>query len=534
LRPVERIKLSLVALQKLDRQLFRRLLKSFTALFAGQLLNVVGTLVSVPLFLSHWSPEVYGEWTALSAVVIYLGFADLGMNSAAANTMTAAYARGDLKRYRGLQASALVFYVGIACCLSVLFVVLANIFPVARWLGIRAIPNNAAVWALCLLALNLLWQMPAAQIGTVYRTIGNLAATQWFGNLRSIGQIVLTVAVLLLNRGVVALAFSGLIPMVLVLVGAWLALRRSHPELLPRLSAASYSGMRELALPSFNFGLIMLCTALNLQGPVLIASRALGGTAVALLTVTRTLSNIVRTVVIQISFALWPEITRLDATGNVKSLQTVHRFVAVTSTAICTAFAAALWFEGADVIRIWTRGLLIPDASLLRAFLVALVLQTPWVASSMFTIASNQHKRLSYLQLIAAIISLLFILFLIPQIGVVAVPLGIIAGEALVCYHFVIQDTCRVVGEDYSSYAVHLWRGTIAIALGALISAFIGHQVALGPPVFKWIEVGMAAMAGSFGTAFAVGIRRTDRIQLFRWAGAVSNSCSLVKASPRV
>ena len=45
-------------------------------------------------------------------MVTYFSVTDLGMNSAAANAMTAAYARGDLRRYRYLQGSAMAFYVG--------------------------------------------------------------------------------------------------------------------------------------------------------------------------------------------------------------------------------------------------------------------------------------------------------------------------------------------------------------------------------------------------------------------------------------
>jgi len=75
--------------------LLKRLLRSIFALLTGQFLNVIGNLLLVPLFLSRWSSGVYGDWMALSAVVAYFGVTDLGVNSAAGNTMMAAYARGD-------------------------------------------------------------------------------------------------------------------------------------------------------------------------------------------------------------------------------------------------------------------------------------------------------------------------------------------------------------------------------------------------------------------------------------------------------
>src|ERR1035437_7875622 len=146
---------------------------------AGQLVNVTGNLLLVPLFLSCWSTGLYGEWMALSAVVAYFGVTDLGMNAAAANLMTAAYARGDLGRYRYLQGSAMAFYVSMALVASLLFGVLIMVLPIPFWIGIRLIPASTAIWVAWLLAARMLWQMPAAQVGSIYRTFGNLAATQW-------------------------------------------------------------------------------------------------------------------------------------------------------------------------------------------------------------------------------------------------------------------------------------------------------------------------------------------------------------------
>ena len=248
--------------------MLKRVLRSISAIFAGQMVNIIGNLLLVPLFLSRWSAGIYGEWMALSAVVAYFGVADLGMNSAAANAMTAAYARGDLGRYHRLQGSAMAFYVGMALSVSLLFGVLTVVFPIPAWIGIQHIPPTVAAWVILMLALGMLWQMPAGQLRSIYRSTGNLAATQWFGNFQAMGLVAVTAAVLLLHGRVLRLALWSAAPMIAVTVGAWFSLRRSHPELLPKLSEASIAGLRELLSPSLLFGLIMLSMALTLQGPV--------------------------------------------------------------------------------------------------------------------------------------------------------------------------------------------------------------------------------------------------------------------------
>jgi O-antigen/teichoic acid export membrane protein len=486
-------------------------------MFAGQVVNIVGNLLLVPLFLSRWSTGLYGEWMALSAMVTYFSVTDLGMNSAAANAMTAAYARGNLGRYRYLQGSAMAFYVGMALSLSLLFGFLAAVLPLPAWIGIRHIPPTVAAWVTWLLASTVLWQMPAGQIGGIYRSTGNLAATQWIGNLQAIGALAVTATVLLLHGGVLRLALLGAAPMIAVTAGAWFSLRRSHPELLPKLSAARVAGLRELLSPSLLFGLIMLSMALALQGPVLLVSRVLGGTAVALLVTTRTLSYIIKQVVGPVQSALWPELTRLDAVGAESALRLGHRLLMSASVGLSAAFVGALWFEGASVLAVWTRGKLTPDVWLLRFFLLAILLQVPWLTSSIFMIAINRHRRLARYYLISAVLALVAIALLIRPCGLLAAPLGVMIGEALACYHFVIKDACGVLKEEYARFAARLWCGVAAISCAAWGAGYLGHSLAVGPAPLRWIEVGSLTTVAAALAAWTLALRKDDRSRLRGW-----------------
>jgi O-antigen/teichoic acid export membrane protein len=497
--------------------LLKRLLKGISAIFAGQFLNVVGNLLLVPLFLSRWSTGMYGEWMALSALVAYFGVTDLGMNSAAANAMTAAYARADLGRYRHLQGSAMAFYVGVAFSVSLLFGFLAALLPVPAWIGIRHIPPAVAAGAAWLLAARILWQMPAGQLWSIYRTTGNVAATQWLWNLQSIGLLAVTATVLVLQGGVLHLALWSVAPMIAVTAGAWFSLRRSHPELLPELSEARMAGLRELLSPSLLFGLIILSMALTLQGPVLLVSRALGGTAVALMVTTRTLANIVKQMAVPVQVALWPELTRLDAIGAEAVLRLGHRLLIIGSVTLSAAFAGALWFEGASVMAVWTGGKLAADVWLLRIFLLAVVLQSAWYPSALFMMASNRHRRLANSYFISAILTLVATALLIRPCGLLAVPLGALIGESLACYHFVIKDACSVLKEEYARFVVPLWSAVVAISCAAWGAGYLGHSVAVGPAPLRWLQVGVMTTLAAAVTAWGFALRKDDRSRLASW-----------------
>jgi O-antigen/teichoic acid export membrane protein len=323
--------------------------------------------------------------------------------------------------------------------------------------------------------------------------------------------------VLLLRGDVLRLAFWGAVPMIAVTAGAWFSLRRSHPELLPKLSEARVAGLRELLSPSLLFGLIMLSMALTLQGPVLLVSKALGGTAVALLVTTRTLANVVKQMLAPVQVALWPELTRLDAVGAEAALRLGHRLLAVGSVALCAAFAGALWFEGASMMAVWTRGKLAADVWLLRFFLISIVLQAPWFTGSLFMIANNRHRRLAHSYLISAVLTLAAIALLIRPCGLVAVPVGALIGEALGCYHFVVKDACGVLKEEYARFAARLWSGVAAISCAAWGAGYFGHSVAVGPAPLHWLQVGALTTLAAVLAAWGLALRKDDRSCLASW-----------------
>src|SRR5262249_57549463 len=133
-----------------------------------------------------------------------------------------------------------------------------------------------------------------------------------------------------------------------------------------------------------------------LQGTVLLIVTRLGGVAVAVFVTSRTLTSVMRQAVFTFNNALWPHLTAMEATGDYRRLRLIHRLLVMGSSALAIAFAAALWHVGVDVLSLWTGGKLVADEVLLRLLLVQLVLQAPWVASSVLPLAFNLPRLVPF------------------------------------------------------------------------------------------------------------------------------------------
>ena len=90
-------------------------------------------------------------------------------------------------------------------------------------------------------------------------------------------------------------------------------------------------------------------------------------------------------------------------------------------------------------------------------------------------------------------------------------------GEALACYHFVINGACRILKEEYARFAARLWSGVAANRCAAWGAGYVGHSVAAGPAPLRWLEVGALTTLAATLAAWGLALRKDDRSRLTSW-----------------
>jgi O-antigen/teichoic acid export membrane protein len=247
------------------------------------------------------------------------------------------------------------------------------------------------------------------------------------------------------------------------------------------------------------------------QGSVLMVSAALGGLAVAVLSVSKAIIEVVRQSLYSINLALCPDFARMEALGHFAQLRTVHRLTMAVVAAITLAITAVVWFEGTQIINVWTRGRIQTDVTLLRLFLVLMAFQTPWAASSTVATATNRHKAQAVGYFFAAVIGVAVIAASVHRLGTWAVPIGLIVGEALCCYHFVIRATCRIIGEPYRAFAMRFWAGFVAVASVAFVTARAIHLWLPGALLLRSSVAGVCTLTAAALCGIVVWLTPEDR-----------------------
>src|SRR5437879_5510921 len=494
--------------------MLRRVLTAANAIFSGYVIARVGSLVLVPLFLRYWSASLYGEYLAMFAVVSYLTSLNIGVQSAAVNRLTQAYATGDFDEYRSVQHTALAFYVTLAAAATVLIAALAWLLPIPQWIGLRLTKPTTATLVIILLASYVLWSMPIRLISSTYQTLGNLGRSQWIANAQQIFVAFLSALVLILGGGMPAIAFLQMLSVGLTVSFVLLDVRRRFPALFPSFRGTKPSVLKELARPSILFALLIVGNLIAYEGSILLISAAMGGLAVAVFSVSKSIIDVIRQGLYGISLSLCPDFARMEALGEFEKLRKVHRMTVAATCAITLAFAASVWYEGPQIIAVWTRGRIEPDGMLLRLLLVLIAFQTPWATSSTVATATNRHKVQAIGYLFAATVGIGLVAALVHRLGTWAVPVGLTLGEAVCCYHFVIKATCQMIGESYAAFALRFWLGFAWVAAAVLAVGWIIHNLMPGPMRVRWAGMGLFTLAVATARGWMLGLTPEDRALL--------------------
>src|SRR5215469_9458521 len=246
--------------------MLRRVLTAANAIFFAHLIVRMGALFLVPLYLKYWSTSLYGEYLALSAAVSYFASLDIGMQQAAVNRMTKAYAKGDFEEYRSVQHTALAFYLALAIGGTCLAAAVFQVAPVSQWIGLKLTAPATARVVLVLLAAYFVWSMPMRLIGAVYQTQGNLARSQWIANAQQIAVVLLCAGVIVFGGGMLATASVQLLTVPLVVGVVLFELWHRRPASFPGVTHARLSMLKELAHPSLLFALLLVANLIAFQG----------------------------------------------------------------------------------------------------------------------------------------------------------------------------------------------------------------------------------------------------------------------------
>ncbi|WFU39429.1 hypothetical protein QA640_34480 [Bradyrhizobium sp. CB82] len=396
----------------------RRIRSAFAAYLFARTIRVAEQIILVPLFLSSWGAQSYGEWLALAALAGFAAIANLGVGQAAAAEVILQSTRNEFSK-----ASCIV--------VTSLLIILASIIAGLIVLGfLLALVDLRALAGIVLDEMPTPGPLVVILAGATLITFlseplaGTLSAAQGAAVPNAIAAISKTIELVcigfMLRVGAGPLAVAAI-----MLAGAMLNVTLHLVWALRRVAWLSFSlanfdlgFLTRIWRSAAGFFLIYVCVnILGVYMPRLLVSHSLGPVALATFSVLATYTKTARNLATMTSQATQVEIGRLWAIGETKSVRQLVRGMLRNATLLAAVLLVAELVLAPTIIPRWTGGHIPLNWELMIALAVVALLGCYFDGTLLAASALNQVGLISFGYATGLLLGIVGAAILLPWTG---------------------------------------------------------------------------------------------------------------------
>ena len=417
--------------QKARRARERSIVAFFATSLAQRGIGVFCQFAQVPIALHYLGSEGFGLWVTLMTLNFVVSSSDLGIGFGVQNRIAEALGAGDCDGARKVFVTGLCFLLGMMVVLLAVLIPFCLLSDIPRMFRISDLGLSGSMPA-SLLWVAIIWCLNVP-LGLGQR-LAYASQVGWMNNIASSANQLLTLALVSaaawLKVGVITFFVISFGSGALISFFFLLYLLRHLGWSNLRLAEFRGSLLRDISGLGILFFIQQLAVIVMFSSPALILSLAMGPAAVTSYSLVQRVLNVFVMVATAILLPLWPAYADAKARSDWLWIRhaMLRSLLLVCGLSILPMLALGPFAQ--TFISWWTAGAASTTKSLIWLLIAwnALVLfQQPF---GYLLAGLSEIKRATVYSLLSAGASLVMILFLIPDFGVNAVPIGLIVGFA--------------------------------------------------------------------------------------------------------
>lgn len=471
----------------------RRALHGFITDFGSQIVLTLANFALAPLILKLTSPIQYGFWLTALSILSYVGLVDIGLGLALTQAIAVRSASGDEALNRVISTGFLAF-----CCAGLILAGIA--LPIAgfipRWFSIPQGDALPVIQAYRVAVLASALALPCGVYSGVVNGFQRLATDNLVRSSVTLASLVLTVVLLWLGCGLLALALSTLFSVVVSAILAAYWAKRYFPKLRISLSLANWKDFRGLIGFGGYFQLGRIANTVALNSDSVIISGALGAGAVTPYVFTSKIANLLSfTLASKLPAAVFPAMAQMYAANEHDRMRIALLRLAGYSTRLAVIGATVCALCNHQFVSLWVGENQYGGRTLTAVFCYWVLQDTINRGTASALYATGKLKWWAFSSLAEAMLNLGFSLLLVRNFGLVGVALGTSIGKTFTMAWLIPWQVCRTLRLPIRQY---LLQGIATPALLSLPSVAAASGAALLiPETLGWVRlfgIGMLAM----------------------------------------
>lgn len=414
-------------LRKDDR--LGRVVKGGISGIVGKGFALLINAISLPITVRYLGPQQYGFWVTISMSVVMLNVMDLGVTNSLTNMISRSFVDGDRKAARRYYATA--FWISSAICIAI-GIVAFYVWPRINWGPLFHVQDQELIHQVSLTcAIAVGFFLLGLPLNLVHRVLSGYQQTEITNYFNILSNIFGLIAILVVVR------IKGSLPMLMliysvslmsgtIVLNLWVNFW-DRPWISPLPHHIDRTSVSELMNSSLGFFILKIAGLIVFNSDNLVITHYLGAAEVTPYSVTWRMAGYA--VALQSAFfpSLWPAYSeayaRKDYAWVRSTFWRMARAVAGT-TSIALLFFALF---GRPIIRWYAGAAAVPSSLLLWAICSWTMLSACMDLEACLLAAIDRVRLQGVLGVIAAILNVVFSVYLVKRIG----SLGVVTGTFL-------------------------------------------------------------------------------------------------------
>lgn len=324
--------------------MFSRITKGIIASFYGQGVTLLFQFISVPLFISNWGVNEYGQWLTIFAIPMTLSMLDFGFFSVIGNKISNAIQNKDNKLACNIINSVFSL-IAIVYGVMLITLIMAS--------GLYNINYNFPI-LFCLVSYSTLILFANFYV-SIFRANREYHIGSFLINTARLIECVFVLAALLFTPTMLEVSLVYLISRIItsLFIFCYFRIRNSWYKL--ESCQLKYISRKDLN-DSLDYALMPIAFILNNQGSIFLLNAIAGNAQVAIFVTARTYFRLTNNIVTAITNSSWQEINYTANEGNRSKLAEIMRLLNRFTYIISISSSTVLMILFEYILGIWTRG----------------------------------------------------------------------------------------------------------------------------------------------------------------------------------
>ena len=403
--------------------------------------SIIG-FVAAPIILELTSRTLYGFWVTTISILGYLALTDLGLGMSLTRLVATSASKGNSKELNGIINTAFFVFCGIGILFFIIGISISSYIP--SWFKI---PKEESVFVLSAYRLAIIsgaLALPLSIFSAVVVGFQQMAIINITKNIISIVSIGLSIILLNLGIGLVALPIASLFVVIVGSIVSFIFAKKYFPKLKFSVSYFNKKDLKKLISFGGYFQLGRVANTVALSSDNIVIAGSMNAGDVTPYTFTSKLPIIFSvTLASKLPIAIFPAMTEMFANNEFEKLKQTYKRLTFFAVRLAFLGGALMFIANPQFVKLWV-GLENYGGDFLNfVFVLWALFDTVYRGTTAVVYASGDLKEWTIASSIEAVLNIVLSLVLVSPFGLAGVALGTLISKLLTTGFYMPYWVCR-------------------------------------------------------------------------------------------